>query len=655
VEAEHEALDSAAPSTVIRRTEMSDAGADLPEVLDQQPGLRTTRLGGLGSFSTLSIRGSTGDQVQVYIDGIPLNSAVGGGVDFSTIPLGPLDRIVVYRGLSPVTFGASAIGGVVSARTRTLSSHVLEIEAGGGSFSTRSGRTFYGYGDGEQGFGLSMDYLGSQGNFHFKNDAGTRFENTDDTEIERTNNAFDRFTGMLKGQVALGRGVALHAVNLFDIQEGGVAGHGLHPTDKASLRSLRNLIGFRLAVDRLGAQTVQLSVVPWFGWSRTELSDPRSEIGLGADESQDDTLAPGIRTSVRVPVPLDDQAAYFLIPTLSAEYRYERFLPGGAQGVSTAATNSQRHRFGAGLGLELALTPLDLELISSIRHESSWSDLLFPANRFDVTRAPISNANQHALTWRAAISQRSIPGTVLTANVSQSVRLPSLFELFGNTGAVLGNPGLEPERSFNLDLGGVFQAPWLSDGEQWTFEVFAFWNQLSNRIQFVRNSQNVSIAANVAQSRIVGIEVGSYLDIWAHLRSRISVSWLQATNQSAVPSYHNKQLPHRPNWKMYGRLEGYGRIAGLGDAEMGGHIELEYISGNYDDFANLIEFPERLILGAGLYLSCCTRQLRFDLSARNLSNSTVQDFIGHPLPGFNVMASMSWTPNLVNDDVESRP
>ena len=37
-------------------------------MLDEQPGLRTTRLGGLGSFSALSIRGSTTEQVLVFVD-----------------------------------------------------------------------------------------------------------------------------------------------------------------------------------------------------------------------------------------------------------------------------------------------------------------------------------------------------------------------------------------------------------------------------------------------------------------------------------------------------------------------------------------------------------------------------------------------------------
>ena len=87
--------DFAAPSTVIGRRQIGEATGDLPDMLDEQPGLRSTRLGGLGSFSSLSIRGSTGDQVLVFVDGIPLNSAEGGPVDLSAIPLGPVDSIAI--------------------------------------------------------------------------------------------------------------------------------------------------------------------------------------------------------------------------------------------------------------------------------------------------------------------------------------------------------------------------------------------------------------------------------------------------------------------------------------------------------------------------------------------------------------------------------
>jgi len=60
---------------------------NLATTLDAATGVNVRRYGGLGSFSTVSIRGSTSEQVQIFIDGVPLSSAVGGGIDLSCISL----------------------------------------------------------------------------------------------------------------------------------------------------------------------------------------------------------------------------------------------------------------------------------------------------------------------------------------------------------------------------------------------------------------------------------------------------------------------------------------------------------------------------------------------------------------------------------------
>ena len=93
--------------------------------------------GGLGSFSTMSIRGSTAEQVQVYLDGVPLNQALGGGVDLGELSLAGVESIEVYRGAVPARFGGNSIGGVVNIRTRRPGKgSVFGLQVGGGSFAT---------------------------------------------------------------------------------------------------------------------------------------------------------------------------------------------------------------------------------------------------------------------------------------------------------------------------------------------------------------------------------------------------------------------------------------------------------------------------------------------------------------------------------------
>ena len=92
--------------------------ADLARTLDRAAGVNVRRYGGLGSFSTLSIRGSTAEQVLVFLDGVLLNHAAGGGVDLGGLPAGGLASVEIYRGAVPERFGGNSLGGVVHLRTR---------------------------------------------------------------------------------------------------------------------------------------------------------------------------------------------------------------------------------------------------------------------------------------------------------------------------------------------------------------------------------------------------------------------------------------------------------------------------------------------------------------------------------------------------------
>ncbi|MDR1312111.1 MAG: TonB-dependent receptor plug domain-containing protein [Deltaproteobacteria bacterium] len=90
----------------------------LADLLEKVPGLFIGRTNGAGNYTTVSIRGSTGAQVAVYIDGVPQKKGGDAAVDLSTIPLLNVARIEVYRGYIPVRFDGAPIGGVINVVTK---------------------------------------------------------------------------------------------------------------------------------------------------------------------------------------------------------------------------------------------------------------------------------------------------------------------------------------------------------------------------------------------------------------------------------------------------------------------------------------------------------------------------------------------------------
>ncbi|MFA6033175.1 MAG: TonB-dependent receptor plug domain-containing protein, partial [Myxococcota bacterium] len=58
---------------------------DVAEVLKEAAGVSVQSYGGLGSFSTIMIRGASSGQVGVFVDGAPIGDSRMGTVDLSTL------------------------------------------------------------------------------------------------------------------------------------------------------------------------------------------------------------------------------------------------------------------------------------------------------------------------------------------------------------------------------------------------------------------------------------------------------------------------------------------------------------------------------------------------------------------------------------------
>lgn len=112
----------------------------LDEAIRITPGVYAKRTKGMmDSTSGVNFRGFKGDQYSlVLMDGIPVNDAYTGGLEWGSLPITNVDRIEVVRGPASALYGGNAMGGVINIITKTPEK--LEGTATGGYGSNNTYR-----------------------------------------------------------------------------------------------------------------------------------------------------------------------------------------------------------------------------------------------------------------------------------------------------------------------------------------------------------------------------------------------------------------------------------------------------------------------------------------------------------------------------------
>lgn len=133
--------DVAQDVTVITKKEIeSGSYQNVPDVIKGSVGLNLFEYGNRGSAPSVSLRGSTSEQVLILVDGKRLNRPNSGVFDLNTlnIPLENIERIEILRGASSALYGADAMGGVINIITKIPDKQITKIGTSYGRFSTKN-------------------------------------------------------------------------------------------------------------------------------------------------------------------------------------------------------------------------------------------------------------------------------------------------------------------------------------------------------------------------------------------------------------------------------------------------------------------------------------------------------------------------------------
>ncbi len=606
------------PTAAATRIETSDRGRpqeSLAELLRQSPGTRALSLGALGSYTTLSLRGTGGEHTRVLFDRMPLGRD-GEAFDLSTIPVSTLDAVEVYRGGAPVRLGTGAIGGVLRLVPRVEEDPFAEVGTGVGSFGTRAVRLVGATGLRPGGVSMTtaVGYDGTDGNFPYVEDR-TPLTPGDEREATRQNGAVNRGYGLTHFRADAGDGT-LSAIGFGYTRTGGVPGPAVQPT-RATRRTFARyggMVGY--AEEAEGDRPLSFGINGGATYERNRFTDLYGEIGLGRRATDDGLLVANAMANGELA--LTD----WLSAAMVAGYRYERFAPDDA--LSQSVATSERH---AGIA---ALEGIVKPRIGDVRIE------LRPSARIEINHARLTeirpgdsgratSTTTAAPTFRLGAVAEVVRGLAIVGSVSSGVRLPTLTELFGDRGYLLGDTTLSPERSVGGDLGAVAVGRW--GPVRGRVEARGFALRVEDLIRYRRTSQYQAIPENVSQARVLGVEAGLDLAITRYLGVAGAL-----TVMNAVDLTRERSLPLRPTLTAYVRPRAtLGPLGPLSDVDL--FIDLTHVHRSYADPANLVVTPGRTRVGAGVGLAVLEGRVRIDGVVTDLFDVRGQDVLGFPLPG----------------------
>jgi iron complex outermembrane receptor protein len=578
------AADPTASATIVSAETFEGEAKDVAALVATAPGVAIQEYGGLGQLATVSIRGSTADGVLVLLDGIPLNTAFGGGVDLSSIPRSWVGRIEVVRGVEGAAYHAGALGGVVNVVTDSAHAGAWSAEGTGGSFETWLASV-----EGAARAGAWTLFVNAggdltSGEYPFTFDRG---DGSGAVEVERTNNGAARAGVLAKvgGPAAGGRMDALLEVS---------AGTREIPAQAPQLDR---------AVDDWQRDGRALLGARWI----------RPGIGPGLDLTGRAHLRAD-RLDVEVaPVPLTHQ----------------RGLAGALEGEVAIA-----HRAGAlHLGVSAGGEAVEADGLGETRSRGAFGGvvaddltlaggrlLLSPALRLDAI------GSYFGASWKVGGIWRAGGPFAVRASAGRSFRAPSFAELYLRQGTVDPNPELVPEQGLGADASFGY------DGPLGLASVGAHATWYEDIVVYEPAGPEGRLRPrNVGEALLAGLEAEvatAPVRALAGLSVSTAYTFLATENLRAPEQELGKELPHRPRHRLYAR-------AAISPGPVDLHVEAHYVGAQWEDARNVNAIDAVLGWNAGASLRLGRDPVvRVSLEVRNLADDrTLQDPFGNPLPG----------------------
>ncbi len=594
-------------SQTLTRAQFDTRITSLADTIAQQSGIQVRKSGGFGSFSSATLRGASSQQVLIFIDGLLLNGAAGGGFDLSTISLSDVERVEIYRGSTPASLGSASIGGAINIRTlKGGGEDKGNVTLGYGDFNTQKYSAFYTTKPGRLDYVLSAERFSSDNDFEFTNNNGTRLNPDDDSLEKRNNSDFKQNNILLKFGYDLDKDRRVDLMAQWFEKQQKIPVWNNHPAADTRFDVERLQSQLRLISNNVGSYGFNLSNTLEYLQTVEEYDDRNGSVGLGQQYDQNITTTIKFRSYTELP--LDFQELSLIV-----ELGEEKYQPTDLLGRNITIDSKRRS---ATIGIEDKLFVLNDKL------------LVNPA--ISVTRSNDSitlseGVSRSYVNPRIGLKYFSNNWLTLKNNLGRYTRQPSFYELLGDRGVFIGNSELKSETGINFDIGfDIKLVNAFRNISNLSWQTSLFYSDVKDIIVRTFNSRGIGKSENIDQAEITGIENILQVDLVNKFSINFNATVQNMVNEQNNPTFKNKQLPGRFKWSYSTRI-------GYRHGKFSPFVEHLYQSGMYYDSPNILKAPNQNFVNVGASWKVDRATITFEIN--NVTDREVEDFRGFPQPG----------------------
>lgn len=586
----------------IERESFAYQFTSMDNVLKQANTVQVKQTGGLGSYSSVSLRGSSGKQVNMFLDGMLLNSAFSGASNIQLLPSVLIEQVTVFPDFTPVNLGNANIGGAVNFTSRDIKPDELggQLQLGFGSFgSYQQQLTGFANVDGWQLMGA---YQRQKADNDFSVDEMIFRSN----EPKRQNDSYQSDNGFIK----LGK-------QFSDVNWQLYAQAGNSNKHLATVSNQNNDNAFLDNKTRRLQTILDYSAGNWLFSHRffyaTEAEVYSNEIGtvaLKRDEIETQQEALGVFNAASVFI-----GAHELIASL--DLRQDDIIKDDRL-VGVRKTDGQRQT--AVLALADHYQATDNWLIT-VTGRNYWLD---DDVNFVSDNQRYQKSQQHQ-ALAIGTQYQPLEFLLLKTNVGKSVRIPYLSEQYGSGGLFEGNRYLKPETANSFDAGFVLAFA------KWQFEAAGFYRDITDGIYMFYNN-GIGKPNNIGESKLLGGEAELAISPTEWFEWRASTVLMDSENLSKVKNFKGKKLPGIYHVNYGTELIFKGKLWRF-------RTDYQYYDELHYSNANAVKADSQNMINSSL--SFFIEPIVLNFTVRNWLDENFLDFNQMPTPGRSFWATIT--------------